>query len=167
MHCWHQKLKITDTIINPNVEKNLKQRILNDEFFTETCPKCQNKIRYIYPCIYADKQKKLILFMKKYVELHDETCHKRVVHSIEKFKEKILIYDAGLDDRAIDILALNLRKYCLSHNQSAETLLFTAADSDYLWFEVDGITKAVSMHNYLQIVKQLPKEDLNQYIENR
>lgn len=144
--CSHVNLKVAETIINPNIEANLKRQILNDEFFMVQC-RCGYKINFLYPCIYVDKKQHLILFMKEAEALHEERCIQRLVHDAEQFKEVIRIVDACLDDRAIAII-----KHQLMVRNGLRQCYFLDCD---LWFICDGKMSGIKQKNYDKIAATL------------
>lgn len=150
-HCFHVNLKVAETIVNPNIESNLKKQILNDEFFSIKC-RCGTEINFLYPCVYVDKKQHLILFMKETSILHDDNCIQRLVHNAEEFKEEIRINDAKLDDR---VIAKIKRQIQVKSNKAH--IYFIDRDADYLWFECDGQISGVERSVYNKIASGLEK----------
>ncbi len=151
--CFHVNLKVAETIVNPNIEADLKRQILEDEFFQIRC-RCHEPINFIYPCVYVDKTHSLILYMKETVgEIHDETCNRRLVHTASRFKEMIRIADARLDDRAVgEVRAYLCRRFAVK----ADQVYFLDRDHEYLWFMKANQPLAVPMSAYEKIVRSLP-----------
>lgn len=152
-HCFHVNLKVAESIVNPNIESNLKKQILNDEFFSIKC-RCGTEINFLYPCVYVDKKQHLILFMKEKEILHDDTCIQRLVHNAEQFKEEIRINDAHLDDRVIARI-----KHQIQVKSNKKHICFLDSDIEYIWFECDGQISGVARSTYNQIASTLGKPD--------
>lgn len=148
-HCFHVNLKVAETIVNPNIESDLKRQILNDEFFTLRC-RCNTPIHFLYPCVYVDKKQHLILFMKEAEVLHDDRCIQRLVHDAEQFKEMIRIADAHLDDRAV----FQIKRRLLSKNEK-QLLYFLDCDGEYLWFTCEGQISGVAKADYDKLAAKL------------
>lgn len=152
-HCFHVNLKVAETIVNPNIESNLKKQILNDEFFSIRC-RCGTEINFLYPCVYVDKKQHLILFMKEKEILHDDTCIQRLVHNAEQFKEEIRINDAHLDDRVIARI-----KHQIKMKSNKKHLHFIDSDAEYLWFDCDGQVSGVDRSVYNKIASKIGRPD--------
>ena len=99
-----------------------KKQVLDGSFFVYTCPDCGEKMNVVYPLLYDDMAKALMIYL-----LPDQTeealaklnaqqktwsedmlkaakvCTMRAVRSINELAEKIKIYDAGLDDRFVEL----------------------------------------------------------------
>lgn len=99
----------------------LKARLLDETLFDWKCPECGYAARFLYPCLYHDTEREFMVYLspngdgcsgevdvkKEFPQLAGLT--KRVVSSPEELKEKILIFDSGLDDAAVELV-----KYALS-----------------------------------------------------
>lgn len=160
LNCGHEIVKVVDTFINPNVEKEVKHKILNDEFFYETCPKCHTQVKSLYPCIYKDSQHNLLLFMKQPILIDEPLYHHRLVKKADDFKEMIMIYDAELEDRAVCVL-----KHRLAKKLNTKAIRFISVDHEYVFFNVDGQIKAVQYSDYLLVKENLPLEQLGKMFE--
>ncbi len=100
----------------------LRQRILDETLFDWKCPECGYAARFIYPCLYHDRERKFMVYLvpngsgrefqpvdvsEKFPRL--AAVKKRVVSAPAELKEKILIFEAGLDDYAVELV-----KYALA-----------------------------------------------------
>ena len=153
-------MRVMETMINTAVESDIKDKVLNDHFFAEVCPVCHELIHFIYPCTYIDKKAKLILCLKNNTQFHEEICHKRYVKNIDEFKEKIRIFDALLNDFAVEMCKLKLKRYC-EKNDIVESIFFHSFVDDYLWFEVNCELKAIPYENYLDVLDKCSKESMS------
>jgi hypothetical protein len=108
--------------VNVSLHPEEKSQVLDGSFFQYTCPDCGKKIPVLYPCLYDDMGKALMIYL-----LPDETetaleklnsqqekwskdmlkaaeiCTMRAVRTPNELCEKIKIFDAGLDDRYVEL----------------------------------------------------------------
>ncbi len=100
----------------------LRTRVLDETFFDWTCPECGYSAQFEYPCLYHDRKRCFMVYVvpggsgrefrpvdvgEKFPQL--EGVKKRVVATPAELKEKILIFEAGLDDYAVELV-----KYALA-----------------------------------------------------
>jgi predicted RNA-binding Zn-ribbon protein involved in translation (DUF1610 family) len=102
--------------VNISLDPDLKQKIISRELVTFSCEKCGNKSPVVYPMLYHDMDANLMIwllpgdeppedgFAKQPAGLINisENYQYRWVKSYNELVEKIYIYDAGLDDRAVE-----------------------------------------------------------------
>lgn len=131
--------------INTGEDPSLKEKVKNGELFTWVCPEC-GKINLIkYPSLYHDPEERLMLWitdnaeaLSKQVEalfanspeLKDYTS--RFVDDAGSLIEKIKIFDAGLDDIAMEIC-----KYVTSSE--------LGKDVDLKFFKMDGADNEITL----------------------
>ena len=99
----------------------LRERLLGETFFDWTCPGCGYTARFEYPCLYHDRERKFMVYLapggsgdefrpvdvgSRFPQLAG--VKKRVVSSPAALKEKILIFEAGLDDFAVELVKFAL-----------------------------------------------------------
>lgn len=107
--------------INAEVNPNLREQVLRETLFNWTCPACGYVAQMAYPCLYHDKGRKFMVYLvpNSGDQALDEVdvdeafpqigcVQKRVVSSLAALKEKILLFEAGLDDRAAEVVKLAL-----------------------------------------------------------
>lgn len=110
---YHTHIK-SHTLVLPELEPNLRTKILDEEMFTYTCPQCHQIIQYIHPFLYHDKQHQFLVFMSNEEKDMDELQHQfpltrlRLVRNPHQLSEKIHIFEDALDDRIIELLKLSL-----------------------------------------------------------
>lgn len=100
----------------------LRQRVLDETLFDWKCPDCGYAAQFVYPCLYHDKERKFMIYIvpngsgsefqpvdvgEKFPGL--SAVKKRVVSTPAELKEKILIFEAGLNDYATELV-----KYALA-----------------------------------------------------
>ncbi|HHZ06783.1 MAG TPA: hypothetical protein GX401_08390 [Clostridiales bacterium] len=102
--------------VNAQEDLKLHDKILTGELFDFYCPYCEYKARLYYPCLYNDPKNRFMVYFIPDIEkgqMIDRTVEmeypdlpkitKRIVPTFNEFKEKILIFEAGLDDMAIEL----------------------------------------------------------------
>lgn len=122
------------------------ERILELSVFRAVCPSCGAQLMLSYPCVYHDEAKKIMIrFIPEGYNLSDlppdapapgEGYTLRSVYSVHSFREKLLIFDRGFDDRAIELLKIltiqqNPERFDL---KDPDVLLLADADEEALSF---------------------------------
>jgi hypothetical protein len=131
--------------INVQLDPELKEQILNSEVFVFTCPECNERTFVNYSFLYHDMDKKLMIYLlpdnRKTIEdtaaFVRETVDSelaglaegysvRIVTSVRELQEKINIFDAGYDDRVIELMKVfYLGKMAeKTPNQKVDEILF-------------------------------------------
>jgi hypothetical protein len=117
--CWSS--------LNVTLDRDRKQELLDGSLFIFTCPGCGAKTLVSYPLLYHDMEKQFMVWLIPQPPGEDtapahpgdidevgrsfsDTYRLRTVRELIDLKEKILIFDAGLDDRAIEAAKLALSK---------------------------------------------------------
>lgn len=160
-YCQYSKPKVMETLINTAIESDIKQKILNNQFFSEVCPSCKKPIHFIYPCTYVDKKHRLILCFKEKPEIHDQTCHKRYVENVAQFKEKIRIFDSSLNDHAVEICKRKLKLHCEKQGV-VNSISFDGIDAETIWFLVNDEMKGISIQLYKKALNEVFIETLDE-----
>ncbi len=118
-----------------NGAKNPQQKvkILDGSLFTAKCKACGNVSRIGFPMLYNDTEKNYMIWLvyeeseinhvSEYFksskndlvedengEAVDVGCRQRIVLSPDQLREKIMIFDSGLDDKIIEIMKLHYAK---------------------------------------------------------
>ena len=104
------------TGVNVTKHKEYRGRVLSGSLFEWNCPSCGYNARLAYPTLYNDMKNRFMVYLipkierfqlcdkeleEKYSNLRNIT--KRVVPNLNSFKEKIFIFESGLDDMAIEL----------------------------------------------------------------
>lgn len=106
-------------------DQEQKDRIINNRFFNVECYVCKTFLPIGYKCIYNDMERKYFLWFlprlaeeeQQEVDAYNERLKTddrlrlaqggyryRIVRSVSELREKILIFDEGLDDRYIETM---------------------------------------------------------------
>ena len=114
------------TRVNTDLDPILKKKIKSGELFRTQCPSCGQKIDVVYPCLYHEMENRIMIYyapgekaMQDALAAFDEGADltdkdrgsdpakkgykNRVVGSLYDLQEKIAIFEAGLDDRVVEI----------------------------------------------------------------
>ena len=113
--------------INVTLDPDQKEAVLNRKAFTFECPDCKERTLYTYDFLYHDMEQKIMIYhvttneamvqaMEGFAQMKNleggdgildgpevEGYRKRIVRSLNELREKIFIFDAGLDDRVVEI----------------------------------------------------------------
>lgn len=122
----------------------LRERVMDETLFDWKCPECGYEAQLVYPCLYHDKQNGFLVYVvpnagccsPQAVDVSEEFpqfggMKKRVVTTPAGLKEKILIFEAGLDDLAVELVKLALADVAASkHGTEVETSYFSAVDRE-------------------------------------
>lgn len=124
----------------PAGDETLRGKILDESLFYWTCPECGYEMQLIYPCLYHDKDRGFVVFLEpnpKEPSLHKREVEvppgtkKRIVTRGEELKEKIMIFEAGLNDAAVELAKIAVLKMVEDRKQmQAEAAYFTRADEE-------------------------------------
>lgn len=140
------------TSVNPSIKKSMRERVLDGSLFDWTCPNCSHKARLTYPILYNDMKNRFMIYLipkidrfqlcdkeleAKYSNLRN--ISKRIVPNFNTFKEKIFIFESGLDDMAVELTKLAISQtvskkldgaeinegYLSMYNRETNTMGFT------------------------------------------
>ncbi len=107
--------------INVSLDPNLKHQLLNHELTDMTCEKCGNVSTLQYSLLYHDMEIPTAIWlvyprddtpetakaMKEFSSMVSAEYKLRIVHSMDELIEKVVIFDCGLNDLAIQLLKFN------------------------------------------------------------
>ena len=109
------------TSINVTIDPQFKDTLLSGELLSYKCENCGYTGRFSYPLLYNDMDRKFMIYLIPEIdrfqiedrELEDDYRNlkgitKRVTSSFNAFKEKIFIFETGLDDMAVELTKLAL-----------------------------------------------------------
>ena len=137
------------TSLNVTVDPEQKQALIMGDLFRFTCPTCAATTQFVYPLLYHDAEKRVMIWFVPpdksgrgepppdpgvgaggaRAALEGYTL--RAVRSVNELLEKVLTFDAGLDDLAIEMVKLAIATQIPEHEQSDETeIRFASAEHD-------------------------------------
>lgn len=109
--------------VNKQLSPKIAEKVRSGELFKWTCPKCGQTFTVPYPMLYHDMDKSFMVYLltsrldpadgklTKYGIFQHEYTY-RSVFEIDDLREKISIFEDGLDDRAVELV-----KYIFTHQQ--------------------------------------------------
>ena len=131
--------------ILPGEHPELKKSILSETLFSFTCPHCGYEADMVYPVLYHDREAEYMIYLSaqpesalsQKVPQELSEVRKRVVHNQKELKEKILVFDAGLDDAAVEIVKLAvLDIVAKKYGDDSARAFFLDAEEDTIRFAV-------------------------------
>lgn len=117
---------VWDSIEIPYDEEQ-KQKVLDNTFFRVLCEDCKIMFPVAYPCVYNDLEQRYLIWIAPKMdekEQKDIAAHNfklknddvvrlaqkayrfRIVRNSNELREKIIIFDEGLDDRIVEVMKL-------------------------------------------------------------
>lgn len=110
---YHTHIK-SHTLVLPDLEPNLRKRILLGSMFTYTCPRCHQGISFIHPFLYHDKVHRFLIVVNQEdkdmeeLQIQFPNTIVRLVKTMEELKEKITIFEDALQDKRVDRIKTKL-----------------------------------------------------------
>ena len=121
--CHHEgEFEVWDSI-NTVLDPEMKEKVLNQSIFLYTCPNCGETFRLNYPTPYHQMEDFIMIYLvpeseveKTYemfygenalADFRTEKYLTRIVTSANQLIEKIQIFDAGKDDRVMELVKLD------------------------------------------------------------
>ena len=121
--CHHEgEFEVWDSI-NTVLDPEMKEKVLNQSIFLYTCPNCGETFRLNYPTLYHQMEDLVMIYLvpeseveKTYemfygenalADFRTEKYLNRIVTSANQLIEKIQIFDAGKDDRVMELVKLD------------------------------------------------------------
>ena len=116
INCGHAFETTTWQSINTGYNDTVAEDIMSGKFFKGTCPECNTDFNLAYDILYHDMRNGAMIYLmhpgeedfeERLNDLddalipHDYTT--RVVHDINRLKEKVSALEAGRDDRVIEL----------------------------------------------------------------
>lgn len=130
--------------INAKDNPELKQAVLDETLFDWRCQRCSYFAAMAYPFVYLDNRAKYAICLTpggsgRAVEATGPLrgYAKRRVKNLAELKEKILIFDSGLDDVAVELVKNALCTIiCRSYNNARLHAYFSKMEGEKLDFGI-------------------------------
>ena len=120
--CSHTSSAHLYISINATNDPGFRDDLLSGKLLDYTCPNCGFHGRYTYPLLYNDMKRRFMVYLIPEIDrfqLEDRTLEndyrnlkgirKRIAADFNSLKEKIFVFESGLDDMAVE-----LTKYAIS-----------------------------------------------------
>lgn len=138
--CQHEQEFTLWQSINATSDPELKDQLMSGELMTFTCQSCQKVAEVVWPLLYHDMERNLMVHIRIDEQLSDGQAPQpdpvedfmrgftlRTVASRNELVEKVLIFEDGLDDRIIEIFKIALRRQLEQDGQGGDgELMFSA-----------------------------------------
>lgn len=138
--------------VNATNDPQFREELLSENLLKWKCENCGFEGRFTYPLLYNDMKRRFMVYLIPQIdrfqledrELEDDYRNlkgiiKRSVPDFNSFKEKVFIFESGLDDMAVELTKLaisetvakkhNLKKveegYLSMYNRDTNTMGFT------------------------------------------
>ena len=125
--------------INVGENPELKESVMNGSIFVHECPHCGEKSLLTIPVVYIDPAGRFIIFYSTNdmaVEAPEEGAFAgfsiRHVREIGELIEKVKIFDAGLDDRVIE-LCKNVTQMEMQREVPLKFLSLNGSDNEIIF----------------------------------
>lgn len=151
------------------IEGKERKAAADGSLFRWECPECGAVYRFLYPCFFVDEKRKYVIRFQGGQEDIDfekefEGYIKRDCKTQEEFSEKIRMFQAGYDDRAMELLKLiTFAKVHLEDSTLSSIYFYRRNQKGNLDFtifrgeEPDGIEiRGAVYDNIRQIVEDMP-----------
>ena len=138
--------------INATNDPQFREELLSENLLKWKCENCGYEGRFTYPLLYNDMKRRFMIYLIPQIdrfqledrELEDDYRNlkgitKRITPDFNSFKEKVFIFESGLDDMAVELTKLAIsqtvaKKYGLDkveegylsmYNRETNTMGFT------------------------------------------
>lgn len=171
-------------------DEELRKKIMDETLFDWNCTHCGCSAEFVYPCLYHDISHYLMVYLvpeKEEKSLKDvkvasefpqlSELSKRTVTTLQQMKEKILIFESGLDDVAIEVVKAGMKAAAeKKYQKPVEKGLFCFSDPKdqrigfqfFLKGQEEPLKRAVSMNTYktaLHIVSSCYESTKDDFIQ--
>lgn len=154
--CGKEQLVKRYESVNVTLNPEIKEKIKSGYFFVFECEECHVQIPMIYPCLFHDMENRHMVWLvpncnEEQIEQINEinanndipkdftiNYQNRIVKNSDSFREKVLIWDEGLDDRVMEILKIVYMSKVEDDlkNRKLINVLFEVLDSGYAFIFV-------------------------------
>lgn len=138
--------------INATNDPQFREDLLNEKLLKWKCENCGYEGRFTYPLLYNDMKRRFMIYLIPQIDrfqLEDRSLEedyrnlkgivKRITPDFNSFKEKVFIFESGLDDMAVELTKLAISEtvakkhnlprveegYLSMYNRETNTMGFT------------------------------------------
>lgn len=139
-HCEKSQKFEMWRVINVSDNPEMKEKVKTKEVFKLTCSQCGNLVNADHQFLYEDPETRIVIH---YAREKDASAAKEDLAKYEGYKarvvsyqndlvEKLMIFDAGLDDRIIEIIkAIYVNQlYTINPSYQIDEILFDNSNGD-------------------------------------
>ena len=156
--------------INAASDAKMRDRVVTTEIFDQLCPECGAKFKVAYDMLYHEPDRGYMIYLlpngdegNDVFDMGDEVDTDvingyalRIVNNINSLKEKILIFEDGLDDRVVEFCKVYFTiNYTKEHpDTEIKEVFYTAFDGDndameFCFFDGEGNPFGVRLPVYV------------------
>lgn len=145
--------------INISEDPELKEKIRNGSLFVWECPHCHQANLAKYECLYHDPENRIMVWLvpsgnfsesqMQAISNHTKAMggyRLRMVGDVGAMMEKILIFDEGLDDMAIEMCKYVTRMEMMSRDRAAAETMAETPIHFHRTEEKDGVKYIVFIY---------------------
>lgn len=140
--CGEKHYMTAWSAVNVGTHPELKEKVLDTSLFEFQCPHCGYTSGILYDCLYHDPERKIMIVLtgqetenafENHGDISQSRYRLRTVHLPNELVEKILIFESGLDDRAVEIMKLSVKISLMTDHEDLDVrnLYFSVNDSGY------------------------------------
>lgn len=137
--CDLEQLFTVYNSVNVSMNPEAKEKLIDGELTVFTCDACGHQIEMVYPILYHDMEKELIIYLdpdglldlnglenRQFLfDMLNDSYRYRIVSTREELVEKIFIFEDDLDDKPLEMLKHYIRETHLGNgDDSDETILY-------------------------------------------
>ncbi len=170
--CGKESKFVMWSSINTVLDPEMKKKVLTGEIFKFKCNKCGCEARINYSSLYHQMEDRIMIYYVQDEEEYESACNMfsgedmpeifedlmaekylyRIVTSPGKLREKIIIFDNGLDDRVIEIAKIFYIGQAKEQGIKEKHIFFdVSSEGKYMFiiFDENGETKMASIEKEL------------------
>lgn len=149
-------------LVKPELEPNLRDRILHHTMFTYECPRCHAQITFIHNFLYHDAERCFLVYMSSAEKIPDALRKQfpdqplRLVHHPDDLAEIIRMREDQLDDQVM----IKIKQLLHQKDPEAKTIRYHDRDdaSQTIWLKYTyantSAYKAIAYQVYERYQKQ-------------
>lgn len=136
--------------IERSADPQLREKLLSETLFDWQCPDCGYRAQMVYPCLYHDKKGGWMVCLSpagrtpevmQAEQHHPGLLHvkKRLVLTPAQLKEKVMVFERGFNDVALEMVKLALQELTEQKRDMRVDKMYYLTDSeelDYLGFSM-------------------------------
>lgn len=122
-------------LINVKENPELKASVINGEIFLQECPRCGRRHLWGGPLVYLDPDEMILLMLSdKPLSMADTGGYTaRLVSRAGDLVEKVKIFDAGLDDKAVEMCKYVTKQEAGKPSMDLKFLRLDGADNEIIF----------------------------------